>query len=444
MFFSTPLLRAVNLSIAVLALALLATAFWFTWRPLPETSGEIAAPIRAKAEVVRDSLGVPHIHAESWEDAIFLQGYATAQDRLWQLDAERRFAAGELAEIVGPTALETDREAHRLRLRRLAESEEKNLTPASRAIFAAYARGVNYFIETHRDRLPLEFTLLRYEPRPWRISDSLLVGLQMARELTNSWRDDLNKQKMLEKGDPAKVSYLWPERTGGESQPGSNAWAVSGAHTASGKPILANDPHLVWGAPATWWQVHLVAPDLDVAGMSLPGLPAVILGHNRKIAWGMTNLGYDVEDLFTEQINLQTGQYLYQGRVEQGALERDVIAVKGALPVESFTYMTRQGPVFLNEDNRNYVLRWSPTGAEAFDYPFLDLDRASNWKEFNEVLARFPGPSQNFVYADVEGNIGYHAAGQLPIRSGCRGDVPADGSKGDCEWKGYIPYDELP
>src|SRR5579862_911400 len=191
--FHTPLLRAVNLSIAVLLGALLAAAYWFGWRTLPETSGTVMAPISGAATIGRDARGVPHITAATWEDAIFLQGFVTAQDRMWQMDALRRLAAGELAEVVGPQALPSDQDARRLRLARLADDAEPNLPRADRAVLAAYARGVNFYLETHRHNLPLEFKLLNYDPRPWRIRDSILAGLHMYRTLTTSWRDEIVK-----------------------------------------------------------------------------------------------------------------------------------------------------------------------------------------------------------------------------------------------------------
>src|SRR5689334_7341659 len=199
------------------------------------------------------------------------------------MDALRRLAAGELAEVVGPSALDQDRESRRLRLSRIAEAQMKMLDPEARKIFAAYARGVNYYLETHRGRLPVEFTLLNYNPRPWRIEDTLLAALQMYRTLTTSWPEEIRKLHMLEKGDPHKVGFLYPPRAGSEVSVGSNAWAVSGAHTASGKPILAGDPHLEWSIPSAWYLVHLKAGDLDVTGAALPGIPAVILGHNRTV-----------------------------------------------------------------------------------------------------------------------------------------------------------------
>ncbi len=419
--------------------------YWFAWRPLPETSGEITAPVTAPATVSRDAIGVPHIAAATSEDAIFLQGFVTAQDRMWQMDALRRLAAGELAEVVGQQAVASDQEARRLRLARLAEEAEQTMPAADKAVLAAYARGVNYYLETHRDRLPLEFKLLNYDPRPWRIRDSILAGLHMYRTLTSSWRHELAKSHMLQQGDRAKVEYLFPMRTGGDSQPGSNAWAISSDRSATGKPILANDPHLEFSLPATWYMIHLRGGDLNVTGVSLPGVPAIVVGHNERIAWGVTNLQFDVQDLYREQIDPQSGRYVYRGQVEQARLERSAIGVKGMKAVVFEQWITRHGPVYINDQNQSYALRWAAAEPASFQFPFLDVNRAHNWTEFTAALARFPGPGQNFVYADIDGNIGYHATGKLPIRpEGCHGDVPSNGSAGECEWQGFMAFDELP
>ena len=252
------LLRIVNIVIAAILFLALAVIYWFAWRPLPQTSGTVSARVAGKATAARDSLGVPHINAGSLDDALFVQGYVTAQDRLWQMDGLRRFASGSLAEIVGPAALEADRETRRLRMRRVAESAYVTLPPADRAVLAAYARGVNYFIDTHAGRYPLEFTILHYDPQPWSAVDSILIGLYMFRSLTTTWKDEIVKRDMLSDGDPAKVNFLFPPRSGGELQPGSNAWVVGGAHTASGRPLalqrhaprVVHPRHLVHGAPA--------------------------------------------------------------------------------------------------------------------------------------------------------------------------------------------------
>jgi penicillin amidase len=441
---SRRILTIINLSIAVLLFLFLFAAYWYAYRPLPKNSGEISAPIAGNASIVRDSLGVPHITASTSEDAIFLQAYVTAEDRMWQMDALRRLAGGDLAEIVGKRAIQTDEEARRLRMRRLAEEHCRTLPDADLAVLAAYARGVNYYLETHRGRYGIEFALLGYDPRPWSVVDSLLAGMQMFRILTTTWRNEIVKQTMLESGDRAKVDYLFPVRTGPEPLPGSNAWAIAGSHTARGKPILANDPHLDFAIPSTWYMIHLKAPGLNVTGVSLPGVPAVIIGHNDRIAWGVTNLHYDVQDLYREQLNPQTGQYIFRGQTEQARAEASPIAVKGEKSVQVTVWVTRHGPIFLNEAGKLYSLRWTAAEPNGFAFPFLDIDRARNWTEFTGAIARFPGPGQNFVYADVDGNIGYHAAGLLPVRRKYSGDLPADGSSGEYEWDGFIPFDQLP
>ena len=438
------IVRYVNIAIAAVLLLFAAAVYWFVYRALPQTSGVVAAPVARRVTIARDALGVPHISAASEEDAYFGQGYAAAQDRLFQMDGLRRLAGGNLAEIVGPAALELDRDSRMLRMRRVAEQAYVSLSAQDRAPLAAYARGVNYFIQTHLRSLPVEFTLLGYNPRPWSVVDSILIGLHMYRDLTTTWKDEILKRDMLAAGDRAKVDFLFPPRSGGELQPGSNAWAISGAHTASGKPLLCNDMHLEYSIPGIWYMVHLQAPGLDVAGVSLPGTPSVIVGHNQRIAWGVTNLQFDVQDIYIENFDPHTGRYLYQGQWEQARQERDVILVKGARPVEMPLWITRHGPLFINSPKEHLALRWAASEPGSFQFPFPQLNKARNWQEFTAALARFPGPAQNFVYADVDGNIGYHATGLLPIRKTYTGDVPVDGSSGNYEWQGFIPFDQLP
>ena len=437
------LVRALNLSIAVFAVLVAVFIYLKVYRPLPTTSGEITAPIGAGAEIRRDARGIPHITAASWEDAVFLEGYAMAQDRLFQMDGMRRLAAGELAEVVGRGALELDIDARRLRMRRMAEDHARTMPAADKAVLAAFARGVNHFMETHRDTMPVEFTLLGYQPKPWTIADSVLAGLQMYRNLTTTWKHELAKMSLLEHGDKTRIEYLFPLRSGGEIAPGSNAWAISGSHTASGKPLLANDPHLEFSIPSTWWMVHLTAPGFNVEGVTLPGVPCVIIGHNDNIAWGVTNLGFDVQDFYEEKLSGAGTEF--QGKQEAVRTEREVVLVKGAQqPVVQDIIVTRHGPILLAENNRPFSLRWAAAEPGAYQFPFLDVNRAKNWTEFRAALKRFPGPGQNFVYADREGNIGYQATGLLPIRRGFVGDVPVDGWTGNNEWAGFIPFEELP
>ena len=436
--------KLVNTAIAVLLAAALGLLYWYVWRPLPQRSGMIAASLAAPASVKFDTLGEPHIRAAGLEDALFVQGYVTAQDRLWQMDGLRRYSGGDLAEIIGPTALDSDRESRRLRLRHIAEDAYLTMPAEDRRAMAAYARGVSYFIATHLGNLPVEFTLLRYQPRPWSVIDSILIALHMFRTLSTTWREKLIKQNMLAEGDPEKVNYLFPARAGTEPSPGSNAWAIAGAHTASGKPLLSNDMHLEYSLPGIWYMAHLEAPGLDVAGVTLPGTPGVIVGHNQRIAWGITNLQFDVQDLCIENFDERTGRYLYRGRLEQARLEREIIRIRGQRATELSIWVTRHGPLFVSEGKQQMALRWAVAEPGVVQYPILDIDRAQNWQQFTAALARFPGPGSNFVYADVDGNIGYHAAGKLPKRRGYAGDVPMDASSGNCDWDGFIPFEQLP
>lgn len=438
------LLKYLNVLIGVILAATIGVVYWFAIRPLAKTSGSISVPITQPASVIRDDLGVPHIQAATVEDALFLQGYTTAQDRLWQMDLLRRAAGGELSEVIGVKTIELDLQARRLRIRRLAEEHAQKLPAQDRAHIAAYVRGVNFFIETHRKSLPVEFTLLKYDPRPWSISDTLAVGLQMIRDLTTTWTDEMTKAAMLANGDKALVDEIFPARTGQEFAPGSNAWVIGSKRSATGKPILANDPHLNFNFPSTWYMTHLRAPGLNVEGVSLPGLPGVIIGHNERIAWGITNLGFDVQDLYLEQIDMNTGRYVFRGAVEQARLERELILIRGARPAEHTNWITRHGPIWRTEGGRALALRWIASEAGQFQLPFLELNMAGNWDQFRAALRRLYAPSSNVIYADVDGNIGYQATGLLPVRKSYDGDVPVNGASGQAEWEGFIPFDELP
>jgi len=444
------ILFAVNVLIAITLVAAAAAWYWFPYRALPKTSGIIETWVAQPVEVDRDALGVPHIKARTIDDAWFAEGYTAAEDRMFQMDGLRRLAAGELSAVVGPSTLESDRESRRLRMRRIAEQVYTEMTESDKSAAQAYARGVNAYIESHRGRYGIEFTLLRYDPAPWSVIDSLLCGLHMFRTLTTDWKTKLVKQQMLRGGEPDKVNFLFPNRSGfefmpgGGEHPGSNAWAVSGAHSATGKPLLSNDMHLEFGIPGIWHMEYLEAPGMKVAGVSLPGMPGIVSGHNDRIAWGETSLGFDVQDLYLEKLDLRTGQYLFNGKIEQARSEREVIQIKGQPPEEQATWVTRHGPVFQILNGEVMTLRWTAAEPGIVADVFLDIDRARNWDEFKRAISRFGGPGQNFVYADVDGNIAYHAAGKLPIRRDYSADTPVDGSSGNYEWQGFIPFDELP
>jgi len=440
-------LKYINILIAAVVLVAGASVYWFLYRPLPVRAGTLAAPVRHPVAVHWEERGIPAVRGATEEDVWFAQGFVTAQERMWQMDALRRAAAGELAEIAGAGALEQDREARLLRLRRLAEAAVNELQPEERRALAAYARGVNHYLRTHAGRLPVEFLLAGYRPRPWRMADSAVIGYQMARTLTNHWQADLRKGRLLQQGKPELVEALFPQAGGGGMNPGSNAWAVSGQWTASGRPLLACDMHLEISIPNLWFLARLeVTGDrpLRVAGITFPGLPGVVVGHNERIAWGITNLEFDVQDLYREKIDPATGRYQYQDRIEQAYGERELILVKNGRPFEFVTWLTRHGPVLTADRGAPYSLRWGAAEPRFFRYVFPVLNRARNWEEFRAALAQMNGPAFNFVYADVDGNIGYQVAGRLPIRPGFSGSAPLDGLSGKFEWEGKIPFEQLP
>jgi penicillin amidase len=508
---------SVVLLVVFLSLAMAAICFRYAaLAALPQLDGAIrVAGLSAPVTVLRDAHGVPAITAASPEDLFFAQGYVTAQDRLWQMDMSRRFAAGELAEVLGADYAQLDIAQRVLGLRQAAEATALRLPAQEHGYFEAYACGVNAYITAHRDSLPLEFRLLRYEPRPWSPADSFLIGGLMSEMLNqHSHIDELAHEKIIARLGPELAADLFPVASGrdilpdgerpfelepsapGEKAdsprlpdrqkspagrkagaslrttipayeepspvPGSNNWVLSGDHTVSGKPLLANDMHLPHRIPNTWYEVHLIGGAYDVAGVSLPGVPGVIVGHNRRIAWGFTNLGADVQDLYIETFN-DRGEYLTPQGWQKPAVRHEVIRVKRGRDRAVDVVVTRHGPIItpaLKHETRQLALRWTlydsttpATATKAFagspgpaagSFPFFDLDTAGNWEEFRRALARMSSPGQNVVYADVDGHIGYQATGLIPIRTAGDGSLPVNGSDDAHEWTGYIPFDELP
>lgn len=423
-------LKYTNAIGAILILAGVGLFYRYIWQSFPQTSGELAVAVAKPATVARDEHGIPHINAASVEDAIYLQGYVHAQDRFWQMEATRRIAAGEMAELVGQAAVESDLLARQLRLRRLANQMVQNMEPEDRVWFAAYARGVNDWLAAHQESLPLEVRLLGYTPRQWQIADSMLLILHMYRQLSNSWTTEFSQSAFLSMAvDKEKARELFPTRSGAEITLGSNAWAIAGSRTASGKPILAGDPHLAHSWPSTFHIVHLKGGELNVIGGSLPGAPGIVIGHNDKIAWSMTNLHFDCQDLYGNE-----------NRVI--AVEREVIRIKGRPDAVVDLRITPNGPL-LSQNGMQAAMRWT-----AFEgkYPlaFRSLNMARDWQGFRAALSHFAGPAHNFIYADTSGNIGYQAAGHMPIRKTTDSGIVLDAQNPDHQWQGLIPFEELP
>jgi penicillin amidase len=451
---------------------------------LPQVAGTIVVPgLHHPVTIARDADGVPLITAADDEDAAFGLGFAHAQDRLFQMDLMRRYGAGRLAEIFGAQALPVDRQLRILGLYRLAEAELAHLSPPVRRGLAAYAAGVNAFLATRHGALPPEFLLLRCAPEKWRPADSLVWGKLMDLLLAGNYRNELLRARLARTLSPDELAFLYPQypadapttlaALGGlyrrlpldrlyaalpsRSVVGpvyeSNNWVVDGAHSASGKPLLANDPHLQFGAPGFWYLARLRIPGREIAGGTAAGTPFVVIGHNDKIAWGMTTTGSDIEDLFIEKLDpADRGRYLTPNGSARFATREETIKVRGAAPVALTVRSTRHGPVIsdmlpASDAPPGYVL--------ALAAPFLGADdttaeavwrmnRAADWGAFREALGAFVAPQQNIVYGDTSGTIGFIAPARVPIRRHGGGWLPVPGWTGDDDWTGYIPFDRLP
>jgi penicillin amidase len=463
--------------------------------------------LKKGVKVRRDERGIAYVEAEDELDLYFAQGYVTAGDRLWQMDLFRRTARGELSEIFGKAALEEDRRRRNYGFAQVAEASAAQADPRSRAVMEAYAAGVNAYIDSLDDKsLPAEFQLLGYRPRHWTPADSAAVGKNFAEALSTTWTLDITRAAFAnlppdkaaalfpeaspldvlvvgsDKTDrktatPAKRTSTLPRRTNikellselssirqteertrarlglnAEDLAASNNWVVSGKRTASGKPLLANDPHLPPSAPSIWYMVHLSAPGLRVAGVTAAGAPGVIIGHNERVAWGLTNLGPDVQDVYRETFDPQNPRrYQTPAGWRDAEVRREEIKVRKSMlgtdteVVAHEVTVTRHGPIVLKKGADAYALRWTALSPAATEFTaFYKLNRARNWKEFSEALKEYGGATQNFVYADVDGHIGYYGAGLIPVRASGDGSVPYDGAKDEGEWKGFIPHAELP
>ncbi|HEU0155223.1 MAG TPA: penicillin acylase family protein [Stellaceae bacterium] len=449
---------------------------------LPQTDGRLVlVGPRAEIRIERDKWGVPTIVAQDDDDAAFGLGFVHAQDRLFQMELQRRYAEGRLAEIFGPDALPVDKEMRVFGLARAAKAEIPFLSPDVAHALEAYAAGVNAFLAARRGALPPEFLLLRFRPEPWTAADSLLWGKLMALRLDGNYRGELLRAWLARSISAADLGVLYPEypkdapttlaamlpvyRKRGlgrlyRAQPAvvgphyaSNNWVVDGRHSKSGKPILANDPHLEFGAPGVWYLARLKTPDRTIAGATAAGVPLVIIGHNDRIAWGFTTTTADVEDLFVEKIDpADPARYLTPQGSAAFSARREKILVRGAAPVEFTVRSTRHGPVLSDvlppgSADPGYVLALSATFTTPQDKSAEALwwaDRAVDWPSFRAAWQDFVGPPQNVVYADAGGAIGFIAAGLVPIRKKGEGWLPAPGWTGEYDWQGFIPFGKMP
>jgi penicillin amidase len=468
-------------------------------KQMPVLDGTLQLPgLSAPVVVRRDGHGIPHIQAASMDDLLEAQGYVVAQDRLWQMDMARRFAAGELAELLGPSVVEHDKVQRVLQIRPSAERLTATMPAEQKRLFEAYARGVNAFIASHQDNLPAEFRLLGYKPRPWQPVDSWLVALNMVARLDTLYPWKLEREKVQARVAPNLTAELYPTTTWrdhpptqsipdltapqqnipnvplDESQssledllrlkvilrlgadkcesckPGSNEWAVSGARTASGKPMLSNDMHLEHSIPDIWHEEDLQAGSFHVSGVTTPGIPFIVEGHNQHISWGFTTLNGDVQDVYVEKTNPQ-GEYWAGTAWRQPEHDREYIHVRFGKDVVLDVETTDHGPVItpmLPHETRMLSLKWTLYSTQLRGIPLEAMDAANNWTEFRQATSEWWGPTQNLAYADDQGHIGYQAVGLFPVRPAGPSGVPivetGTAADNEHEWQGYVPFPQLP
>jgi penicillin G amidase len=491
LFKSRPLLWR---CLVLLALPLLAGSV-YTYRnlraSLPQGGSLSVDGLGAPVEIRRDAHGVPFIEARTDADAFFAAGYVHAQDRLWQLELQRRMVDGRLSEVFGRTSISNDIWLRTLGLNQAARAHWKRLSPEAQASLTAYAAGINAFL-AEKHPLPPEFGLLGVEPQPWTVYDSLAWNHMFALTLGGNFREEISRFVAAQYLPPAKLAALYPgypadapvtvttaERTQaaqsllqladlqqklesdlklGGKYVGSNGWVVSGKLTANGQSILANDPHLALQAPSLWYAMRLKGDKINVAGMTLVGLPVIIFGQNGDVAWGGTNMMADQQDLYFERVNPQDPtQYEVNGKWEKFTTRSEEIKVKNEFPaflrgplkpIEIEVRGTRHGPVISDQFHvfdEAVSLRWPIYDDAGSSYEgFYRVNYARDWQTFNAAFANYVAPALNLLYSDRHGNIGYAGVGKIPLRAKGNGTLPVPGWNDDYGWTGAIPFAEMP
>lgn len=450
---------------------------------LPRTDGEVRlAGIAGEVEIYRDVYGVPHIFAGSANDAWFALGYVHAQDRMWQMEFTRRLGAGRLAEVVGEPGLSVDRFMRTLGLYGHAEVAAERLSADTLAAMEAFAAGVNAWLEHRAAWLPPEFMLLNYDPEPWRVADSIVWGNLLAYQLSGNWHGELFRAGLSRHMEAAQIAELWPGEPAGapitldaarraakldinamlsaepaelRSHSASNAWVMAGSRTATGAPILANDPHLGFTAPVTWYLMRIETPEMTLVGATAPGMPFPILGHNGHVAWGMTSTGGDTQDLFVETLAPgNPDRYLSPDGPLSFETREETIHVKNGKDVALTVRRTRHGPVISDvlEDSKDLAGEKTVVAlAAAADGPgqrsadaLAAVAGARTASEFERIVSAFQAPLVNILFADTEGTIGFVTPGLLPIRRAGDGRYPVDGASGEYDWTGFVPVEGMP
>jgi penicillin G amidase len=477
-----------NLALLLFGLVLLglfAVAYMRT--SLPQTRGAVQlAGIESKVDIWRDKFGVPHIFAAAENDALFALGFVHAQDRLWQMEVNRRIGNGELSEIFGKDMIETDRFLRIIGLRKAAQSAYDNFDADTKAKLQSYAQGVNAFLHQHKAALPPEFVLLQVKPRDWTPVDSVVWSKVMAMDMGYMWKREMTRLQLLKHLNQAQINELIPPVSGGKypdigsladlykdlpkkltqsallqppvGTPGSNNWVVSGRRSVTGKPLLANDPHITMASPGVWYLAHINVAGRNRVGVTFPGMPIVVLGRTDRVAWGFTNTEPDVHDLILEKVqNRYLGQYQTPTGAEVFKVRYETIKVRFGAPVKLMVRESRNGPIIsdafpkLKEallPNHALALKWVAIGkSDSTMRAGLKLPKTESVASTIEILREFEAPQNNVVIADVDGSIGYIAAGTVPVRRAdhpTAGMWPTPGWLAQSQWIGTVPYEDLP
>ena len=450
---------------------------------LPQTSGTIAVPrLEHPVQIVRDADGIVTIKAGSEAEAYYALGYTHAQDRLFQMEMMRRTGAGRLSEVIGSATVDTDKLMRLLGLYHLAEADVATVPAEMRAVLDAYAAGVNAYIDGHQGALPPEFALLRFHPEPWRPADSLVWGKLMAFQLSGNWWDELLRYRLARKLTAEELATLWPLPPGSDTGPpqaeqpkddhaelvapmpmqpwlqrpagASNSFAVDGRLSASGKPLLANDPHLGLQAPVQWYLARLEAPGLRLVGATAPGVPLLIIGHNGHVAWSFTTTQADTQDLYLERLTSDGGRYVTPTGPTDFTTRDEIIKVRGGEDVHFTVRQTRHGPVISDlprlqwsDKTQVLALAWEALRSDdATAAALFRMNNAANAAQLLAALEDFDSPVQNVVYADTAGRMGFIAAGRIPIRKNvyAAGEMPAPGWMDAYDWSSTLPFADLP